>query len=240
LESSLCRRAAATPETNPVDKSLADLEKELAHFKKTGDREGEAAGLCEIGNHLLKRRKWPQAVQALAKAGEIYREEGNTAAQAGVIANMGAVYWQQAQVRKSIQRLQESLDLLSAAGEPAGRAIVTALLGLARWRLGEQKEALALIGEALKQNAPVPATYRPLALAMENARRQLDQRLQGEATAGNPAKGLQAHLALVPVCLCLGDKHSADLHYNISENLAKTLADQMALATLATLSSLLR
>lgn len=216
------------------------LEKELARLQTTGDREGEAAVLIEIAKHLLDKRKWPQAAEALAKAAAIYKEEGNTAAQSGAIALMGAVYWEQAQIRKSIQRLEESLELLSTAGESAGRAIVTALLGLARWRLGEQNEALAKIGEALEQDAPVPAAFLPLVRAMENARRQLENRLTGEATSGSPAKALQAHLALVVLCLTLGDRSSAALHYNVSENLAQTLADQTALATLASLSNLLR
>ena len=223
-----------------MEEILNELENLLGRCRKTGDRAGEAAALARIGNALRRKRKWPQAVTALQKARDIHTSLGDPAGQATTLACIGAVYWEQAQIKKAAAHLGEALELFPRMTEKKGQNIVTALFALSRWRQGDQAEALSLIGDALPSGtSAAPEPFLPLVEAMQNAAAQLENRITREETSGHPQRTLQAHLALVPLYLCLGNIESSASHHNQAKALAQETRDAKAIAILTTLFRLL-
>ncbi|MFQ5451633.1 MAG: hypothetical protein ACE5E9_13480, partial [Nitrospinaceae bacterium] len=120
-----------------------------------------------------------------------------------------------------------ALEVLSETGDAEAQRMVRVILGVSFWRCGDWNRALALFEEAVPIGpSSVPEPYRPLHEALEKAVPQLEQRVWAAQTNNNPLRLMQAHFALIPLCLCMGKKEEAAIHLNQAESLARQLQQE--------------
>ena len=79
--------------------------------RETGDRQGEGAGLGNLGTAHLQVRQYEQAIEYLTQALPIYREVGDRRREGGCRCNLGGAYTSLGQHERAIEHLTQALAI---------------------------------------------------------------------------------------------------------------------------------
>ena len=125
-------------------------EQALAHLRSTGNRDGEARTLNNLG---VLHADLGEVQEALARYGEalaIFQAAENRRWQARVLQNVGLVYHGVGELERAVGSYEQALALWRAVGDRPGEATTRISLGTARLLLGHPREALEDERQALE------------------------------------------------------------------------------------------
>src|SRR5882724_10139036 len=122
----------------------------VAHLRSTGNRDGEARTLNNLG---VLHADLGEVQEALARYGEalaIFQAAENRRWQARVLQNVGLVYHGVGELERAVGSYEQALALWRAVGDRPGEATTRISLGTARLLLGHPREALEDERQALE------------------------------------------------------------------------------------------
>jgi CHAT domain-containing protein/tetratricopeptide (TPR) repeat protein len=118
--------------------------------RATGNREGEARTLNNLGVLALEIGDFQEALADHGKALAIFQELGDRRWQARALANLGTVYHALGDLQQALTHYGQALHLWREVGDPRGEASTLTNLGLAQSQLGDARAALDLHRQALE------------------------------------------------------------------------------------------
>ncbi|MGB0522227.1 MAG: tetratricopeptide repeat protein [Flammeovirgaceae bacterium] len=124
-------------------------EKALKLAEQTGNQEGIALALSQIGTSYRLQTLYKPAVAYLLKAYRIYEELDNQEAIAEAHNEVGMIYWQQNDLEKSIKHHEAALAIAQEAGSDQEMAKAYKNLGVVHFYKKQYPEALAFYDQAL-------------------------------------------------------------------------------------------
>lgn len=125
--------------------ALADLERSMRAYLRTGSRRGVAYTLRSLGLYHRARGEYDEALRACAEAAEIFAELGNDLMHAYAVRAHATTQLRMGLVAEALPRLEWVLSVARDAGDRWGQGVTLRALGqlhLAQGRLDLAQEAL--------------------------------------------------------------------------------------------------
>jgi tetratricopeptide (TPR) repeat protein len=119
--------------------------------RETGDREGEAHALNNLGGGYRRQGRYPLAIHYFQEALTLYRETGDQLGEARALGNLSVVSWRLGRYRQAADYAQQALDRYAEVGDRLGEARAAVNIGGAWWRLGDYPRAVERFQYALNQ-----------------------------------------------------------------------------------------
>ena len=125
------------------------FEQALAIARETGDREGEAIDLSNLGNCYADLGQIPRAIELYEQALAIARETGDREGEATCLGNLANSYSDLGQIPRAIDLYEQALAIAREIGDRAGEASHLGNLGNRYAELGQTARAIELYEQAL-------------------------------------------------------------------------------------------
>jgi len=127
--------------------TVKEHKKSVKLNKEYKDRAGEGKALNNLAMAHRERGELEEALEALERAREIFRELGEDTAMALVEVNIGDIYLLKRDYRGSRKHFRTAQ--LTTTRYPPARALIFRKIGSANMRTGDHKDAAAALGKAL-------------------------------------------------------------------------------------------
>jgi len=151
------------------ERSLALLEESLALYRATGDENGIAACLCDLGWLALFRGDYQKVTMCLEDSIARSRDSGDELRLAFALNRLSSVSMVHSDLEESTTLLEESLAIYREAGDSRSMAMCLGALGGNEILRGDLEQATRLLEEAiilLREVGSVVDAYYPCLLAI--------------------------------------------------------------------------
>ncbi|HLN60608.1 MAG TPA: diguanylate cyclase [Symbiobacteriaceae bacterium] len=158
------------------ESALRQTEESVRLFQMTGDQDGLARALAELGHAHRKHGNYDQARACFDESLVIRRQTGDTSGICAGLVGLGLLALSQGDYQGALSRLQETLSLQRGLGNKVGVIQAQTILATIHMVVGEYSQAEALLGESLRQidRADIYSLSITLALLGESALAQND------------------------------------------------------------------
>jgi CHAT domain-containing protein/tetratricopeptide (TPR) repeat protein len=130
-------------------KSIEKYYEALELYRRSGDRDGEADTVNNIGMIYYSLGETQTALEKFNEALPIIRVLGDRRGEATALNNIGIVYHSLGQTQKALEKFNEDLPIRRALGDRRGEANAINNIGMVYHSLGEMQKALEKFNEAL-------------------------------------------------------------------------------------------
>jgi tetratricopeptide (TPR) repeat protein len=130
-------------------KSIEKYREALDLCRRTGDREGEAEALHNMGWVYRTLGEMKEAQDSYNEALPIFQALGKHSRAAVTLNNIGRVYQSLGEMKKALDNYNEALPILQSAGDRRSEAMTLNNIGSVYQALGEAQKALDNYNEAL-------------------------------------------------------------------------------------------
>ena len=130
-------------------KAIESHQRALSIYRKTGNRDGEAAALGNLGLCFDTLGQTDKSVDFQQRALTIYREIGNRRGEAAALGNLGLCYRILGQIPEAIEQHRQALTIYRETGNRDGEAAALGNLGQCYRILGQIPEAIEQHRQAL-------------------------------------------------------------------------------------------
>lgn len=143
-------RPSTATDHQEIDSTLKTLDRLLDHYRRIGDREGEAKALCAIARCHKALRQQQKAMEEYKAALGIWRELGNKDREATTLNQIGEVYRTWGFPQLSIHFYRDAIKIFRLTTDREAEAAATNNLGVAYFALHDGKKCLENLNQSLK------------------------------------------------------------------------------------------
>jgi len=198
-------------------KSIEKYNEALESYRRTSNRNMEAAALNNIGEIHRSLGEMQKALDKCNEALQIRRAMGDRGGEAVSLNNIGLVYQSLGEMQKALEKYNEALQIRRAVGDRGGEAVSLNNIGTVYRSLGDMQKALEKFDEALPIRRAVgdrggeAATLTNIGLAYR--------------LLGDPQKALDNYNEALPLFQAAGDRSGEAITLSNIGSVYRSLGD---------------
>jgi len=121
----------------------------LDHFRRAGDRHGQAWAHLFAARPAARDDDWAEAARLCERARALFRQAGDRVGEVSALHRLGEYHAQLGSYELARGYARQALELGPEAGDPMSPARAWSVLGLVHSRLGEHHQAISCYQQAL-------------------------------------------------------------------------------------------
>lgn len=121
----------------------------LAAARRSGDRAGEQAALCALGDALRRQDRPDAAIDQYEQALRIARDISERRGELSALVGLGRTHWRQSRHGPAAEYLGTALEMARDTGHRTAEHEALTCLGYVHWQQGRYEPAAECLGQAL-------------------------------------------------------------------------------------------